>query len=108
MDVEETRTEYVERFRDIAYEGLTELFGHGRFSLTGGHLEGFTIVQEGDTFSADTRFSYHGHRFRYKRQIWPPDFPLQIKTALYVEHLAEHLTLGHYQPSTDPEKRSDI
>lgn len=109
VDVNETRDEYIERFRALAREGLAELFVPGRLpGLAGGRLEHFAIVDRDVSVHAETRFSFRGHRFRYERQIWPPDFPLEIKTALYVEHLRERILTGRYQAGADREAGIDI
>ncbi|MET7898513.1 hypothetical protein [Streptomyces mirabilis] len=109
MDVNEARDEYVECFRALAREGLDELFVPGRLpGLAGGRLEHFAIVDREISVHAETRFSFRGHRFRYERQIWPPDFPLEIKTALYIEHLRERVVTGRYQTTADPEAGIEI
>jgi hypothetical protein len=110
VDVNESRDEYVERFRTLAREGLDELFVPGRLpGLAGGRLEHFAIVDGEISVHAETRFSFRGRRFRYERQIWPPDFPLEIKTALYIEHLRERVLTGRYQAgTTDPEAAVEI
>ncbi|WP_030898629.1 hypothetical protein [Streptomyces sp. NRRL F-5126] len=103
MDVNETRDEYVERFRALAREGLDELFAASRPpGLVGGHLERFAVVADEASAHAETVFSFRGRRFRYERQIWPPDFPLEIKTALYVEHLRERVLTGRYDAGAEP------
>lgn len=102
VDVDETRDEYIERFRTLAREGLDELFAADRLpGLVGGQLERFAVVDRGVTVHADARFSFGGHRFRYERQIWPPGFPLEIKTALYIEHLRERVVTGRYRAGPD-------
>ncbi|MEU0070831.1 hypothetical protein ABZ027_15005 [Streptomyces sp. NPDC006332] len=109
MDVNETRDEYVERFRALVREGLGALFVPGRIpSLAGGRMEHFAVVERDTSVHAETRFSFRGRRFRYERQIWPPDFPLEIKTALYIEHLRERVLTGRYQEGADPEADIEI
>jgi hypothetical protein len=113
MDVDETRDEYVERFSALAGEGLAELFVADRLpGLVGGRLEHFAVVDKavdkGVPVHAETRFSFRGHRFRYERQIWPPGFPLEIQTALYVEHLRERVLTRRYRAGADPEAVIEI
>lgn len=109
MDVDETRDKYVERFRFLARDGLEELFVPAQPpGFAGGRLEHFAVVARGLSVHAETHFSFRGHRFRYERRIWPPDFPLEIKTALYVEHLRERVLTGRYEAGVDPEAAIDI
>jgi hypothetical protein len=109
VDVNETRDEYVERFCALAREGLDALFVADRLpGLVGGRLEHFAIVDKEVSVHAEARFSFRGHRFRYERQIWPPDFPLEIKTALYIEHLRERVLTGRYQAGSAPEADIEI
>ncbi|MBA2807024.1 hypothetical protein E0500_006085 [Streptomyces sp. KM273126] len=115
VDVDETRDEYVERFRALAREGLDELFVSDRLpGLVGGRLEHFAVVDKADkadkgvSVHAETRFSFRGHRFRYERQIWPPGFPLEIQTALYIEHLRERVLTRRYRAGADPEAAIEI
>ncbi|MFI1734316.1 hypothetical protein ACH40E_34925 [Streptomyces acidicola] len=112
VDVDETRDEYVERFRALAREALDELFVADRLpGLVGGRLEHFAVVDKVDkgvSIHAETRFSFRGHRFRYERQIWPPGFPLEIQTALYIEHLRERVLTRRYRAGADPEAAIEI
>jgi hypothetical protein len=137
MDVDETRDEYVARFRALAHQEVAALFVPSRIpGLAGGHLDRFTVEDvtdagqardvrdAGEAGDADqagearataragheqtpagavTEFSFRGHRFRYERRIWPPDFPLPIKVSLYVEHLRERVLTRRYTPGPDPE-----
>lgn len=109
MHVDQTRDDYVERFRTIARDGLDELFVPGRLpGFAGGRLEHFALVDRGASVHAETRFSFRGHRFHYERQIWPPGFPLEISTALYIEHLRERILTGRYAAEADPEATIEI
>ncbi|MFF4524312.1 hypothetical protein [Streptomyces bluensis] len=117
MDVDETRDEYVERFSALVGKGLDELFVADRLpGLVGGRLEHFAVVDrvvdkvvgKGVSVHAETRFSFRGHRFRYERQIWPPGFPLEIQTALYIEHLRERVLTRRYREEGDSEAVIEI
>ncbi|WP_405754560.1 hypothetical protein OG232_33230 [Streptomyces sp. NBC_01411] len=102
MEVEETQDVYVERFRVLAHEGIAELFVQGSTAgLGGGHLDRFALVEQGEEVHAETAFSYRGLRFHYTRRVWPPDFPLEIKVALYVEHLRERVLTRRYPVGGD-------
>ncbi|WP_328333972.1 MULTISPECIES: hypothetical protein [unclassified Streptomyces] len=102
MEAEETRDAYVERFRVLAHEGIAELFVPGSVAgLAGGHLERFALVEKGEEVQAETSFSYRDLRFHYTRGVWPPDFPLEIKVALYVEHLRERVLTRRYTVGAD-------
>ncbi|NDZ81887.1 hypothetical protein G3I19_25810 [Streptomyces sp. SID10853] len=102
MEAEETRHAYVERFRVLAHGEIAGLFVPGSIAgLTGGHLDRFALTEKGEEVHAETAFSYGGLRFRYVRRIWPPDFPLEIKVSLYVEHLRERVLTRRYTAEAD-------
>lgn len=93
VEVPETRDEYLRQFAELARAGLADLFTDRRLpGLAGGRLADFQL--SGDT--AEAIVVYRDRRFRYRRRIWPPDFPLRIKAALYVTHLEERLLTGRY------------
>lgn len=103
MHVDQTRDDYVDHFRTIARDGLDDLFVPGRLAgFAGGRLEHFAVVDRGASVHAEARFFFRGHRFHYKRQIWPPGFPLEISTALYIEHLRERILTRRYGAEADP------
>ncbi|CAM5609579.1 hypothetical protein SALBM311S_05946 [Streptomyces alboniger] len=73
VDVNEPRGEYVECSRALAREGLDELFVPDRPpGLAGGRLEHFAIVDREISVHAETRFSFRGHRFRYRDRSGRP------------------------------------
>lgn len=100
IQVPESRDEYVRQFARLARAGLAQLLADPRLPrLPGGRLEDFRL--SGDTsVAAEATIAYRGRRFRYRRHIWPPDFPLEIKVALYVTHLQEMLLTGRYPGET--------
>jgi hypothetical protein len=83
-EVPETRDEYVRQFAHLARAGLA--------GLAAGRPVDFQVSDD----IADATIAYRGRLFRYRRRIWPPDFPLKIKVALYVTHLEERLLTARY------------
>jgi hypothetical protein len=95
---DDQRDQYVREFTRLAEIELADLL-----TRYGGRLERFGVDGD-DTVHAEAVVSFRGHRFRYRRLIWPPDHPLPLKVSLYVTFLQERLLTRPAPPHTDPDE----
>lgn len=70
----------------------------------GGHIDRFG-VDEGSAVHAQTIITFHGRRYRYRRQVWPSPHPAGLQADLYATYLEERLLTA---PITDSPTQDEV
>jgi hypothetical protein len=80
------RAGYVAAFLAVAHPAVV-----GDLADWAATLESLEIEHAADRAYATATVGFRGRRYRYRRAIWPPDHPPDLKAGLYATTLTERL-----------------